>query len=217
MHKSQWCWIEHIYINTILQKSLIIIDSRIKDYDNCSFDIAIISLLHATCTNYIESNAVSLHVPDDNGKKSIDLGFLIAELKESLANDWLEFGIHLGLKIEELECIEANHPANCQKCAIKLLISWWKQQQSPSWDQIVQALKKIGNERLASTISKKYLTTKFQETAVWENKTDIYSMYWYECDLLCAVFHNRYSVIFLNVIKLRHPTSAVLWIIQLIS
>ena len=84
---------------------------------------------------------------------------MITELEDNLANKWLVFGLHLGLEIEKLECIEANHPTNCQKCTTKVIIAWWKQQESPTWEQIVQALKKIGNERLASTITEKYMTS----------------------------------------------------------
>ena len=82
---------------------------------------------------------------------------MIAELEDKLAGKWLMFGLHLGLEIQQLECIEANHPNDCQKCTTKLLISWWKQQETPNWEQIVQALKKIGNDRLALTIANKYL------------------------------------------------------------
>ena len=105
-------------------------------------------------------------VPKNHTKKNVNLGVLIAELEDNLANKWLVFGLHLGLNIEELECIEVNHPNNCQKCTTKLLISWWKQQESPNWEQIVQALKMIGNERLAATVSKKHVTSKCPATLV---------------------------------------------------
>ena len=139
----------------------LIIDGFITEYCRYLFDIAIVLL----CIDTLHvSNAASL--PKNHAEKNLDLALLITELEDHLADKWLVFGLNLGLKIEELECIEANHPTNCQKCSTKLLISWWKQQQSPSWDQIVQALKKIRNEKLASTICEKYLTSEFQEKTV---------------------------------------------------
>ena len=81
-----------------------------------------------------------------------------------MAGKWLVFGLHLGLEIQQLECIEANNPNDCQKCTTKLLVFWWKQQESPNWEHIVQALRKIEDEGLASTIANKYLSENVGET-----------------------------------------------------
>ena len=68
--------------------------------------------------------------------------------------DWISFGLNLGLKMEELETIEANYPT-LQRRRIEMFEEWQKKV-TPTWSAVVQALMVIGNKRLAFELAQKH-------------------------------------------------------------
>ena len=74
------------------------------------------------------------------------------ELQE--VNDWIPFGLHLGIKISRLRAIEKTYHT-IDDCRTQLLTDW-QQQVVPTWSAVVKALMAIGMRRLASQIAQKH-------------------------------------------------------------
>ena len=67
-------------------------------------------------------------------------------------------GLELGIDPRDMEIIEADH-RNDQKGALKtVLTEWTKSCEEPTWWAIVDVLKKIGENRLAKELEKKFCT-----------------------------------------------------------
>ena len=81
-----------------------------------------------------------------------DLPDLVSELQD--VNDWVTFGLYLGIKIPRLEAIKVDCPT-LGECRTQLLNEWQKKV-TPTWFAVVQALVGIGMRRLASELVQKY-------------------------------------------------------------
>ena len=69
-------------------------------------------------------------------------------------NDWVTFGLYLGIKMPRLEAIKADCPA-LGDCRTQMLNEWQKKV-TPTWSAVVQALVGIGMRRLASELAQKH-------------------------------------------------------------
>ena len=74
------------------------------------------------------------------------------ELQE--VNNWIPFGLKLGIDISRLEAIEKERPT-IEERRTQLFIEW-QNQVVPTWSAVVQACMVIGKRRLASEIAQKY-------------------------------------------------------------
>ena len=77
---------------------------------------------------------------------------LVNELQE--VNNWIPFGLNLGIDISRLQAIEKEHPT-IEERRTQLFIDW-QNQVVPTWSAVVKALMAIGKRRLASEIAQKY-------------------------------------------------------------
>jgi len=69
-------------------------------------------------------------------------------------NDWLTFGIYLGIKMPKLETIKTDCATTGER-RIQVLNEWQKNV-IPTWSAVVQALVGIGMRRLASNLAQKH-------------------------------------------------------------
>ena len=74
------------------------------------------------------------------------------ELQE--VNNWIHFGLNLGIKISRLKAIEKNYHT-IDDCRRELLTDW-QQREVPTWSAVVKALMAIGMRCLASEIAQKH-------------------------------------------------------------
>ena len=83
----------------------------------------------------------------------------LKELKVALksVSDWHSLGVHLELKIHQLDTIEKNHRGDDERCKTEMLISWLNNSTIPTWEAIVQALGLIEHGRVADEIQRKYI------------------------------------------------------------
>ena len=69
-------------------------------------------------------------------------------------NNWIPFGLYLGIKIQKLNAIELECPT-IEGRRIKML-EQWQNNVIPTWSAVVQALVGIGMRRLASELARKH-------------------------------------------------------------
>jgi len=77
---------------------------------------------------------------------------LVNELQE--VNNWIPFGLNLGIDISRLEAIEKER-ATIEERRTQLFI-YWQKQVVPTWSAVVKALINIGMRRLALKVAQKY-------------------------------------------------------------
>ena len=109
------------------------------------------SLLVSTCTScwydtktlHSTVNVIMFQCP------AAELADLVSELHE--VNDWVTFGLYLGIKIWRLRAIEKE----CQTIGERRtqMLEEWQNNEIPTWSAVVQALVGIGMRRLASEIA----------------------------------------------------------------
>ena len=87
----------------------------------------------------------SLHI-------AAELADLISELQE--VNDWITFGLYLGIKMPKLEAIKVDCSTHGER-HIQIL-NKWQNNVIPTWSAVVQALVGIGKRRLASKLAQKH-------------------------------------------------------------
>ena len=78
--------------------------------------------------------------------------------------DWQSLGLELGLLYTTLEIIEKEQPRNVTNCKTKMLAAWLQQHDViqngvPSWSVLRTALQEIGENELASEISRELYRT----------------------------------------------------------
>ena len=84
----------------------------------------------------------------------------LVEVKNVLkrVNDWQSLGLELGLLYPTLEGIETNNRGQVEQCKQKMIAAWLKQKDNvlkvgaPSWSVLKTALRKIGENEIASKI-----------------------------------------------------------------
>ena len=74
------------------------------------------------------------------------------ELQE--VNNWIAFGLYLGIKMSRLEAIKVDCPTFEDRRT--QMLSEWQKKVTPTWSAVVQALDEIGMRRLASELAQKH-------------------------------------------------------------
>ena len=69
---------------------------------------------------------------------------------------WYYLGVLLGIGVAELDVIEKNNPLNIHACKRKMFQAWLRITPSPSYQQLVEALKTVGEINEAERLRKKY-------------------------------------------------------------
>lgn len=90
----------------------------------------------------------------------------IPELKDltchlnKVSDQWVTLGVQLGLPKSELNNIEVKYQNNSKRCLIEMLEEWLQQQvdPSPSWADVVNAVKSLGDNQLEKELREKYLS-----------------------------------------------------------
>ena len=71
-------------------------------------------------------------------------------------NEWYELGLQLGVEDAKLEEIERKNPGNLNACRRNMFRAWLRITPNPSYQQLVEALETVGEERQADLLCKKY-------------------------------------------------------------
>ena len=72
----------------------------------------------------------------------------------------MTLGIQLGILKSELNSIEVKYQNNSERCLIEMLEEWLRKQvdPSPSWADVVNAVKSLGDSQLEKELIEKYLS-----------------------------------------------------------
>ena len=73
-----------------------------------------------------------------------------------MANKWEDIGIQLDIEDGELAKVRADHPGESGSCLREMLRIWLKKVTDPSWNDLVEALEYLGEEKLAQKLKDKY-------------------------------------------------------------
>ena len=84
------------------------------------------------------------------------LKYVHRELYKTVANKWEDIGIQLDIDDGELAKVKADHPGESGSCLREMLRIWFKKVKHPSWNVLVEALKYLGEEKLAHQLEEKY-------------------------------------------------------------
>ena len=74
--------------------------------------------------------------------------------------DWFTFGLHLGVYVHVLNRLNRSYLTHVdyRNSTREMLTAWTDQfDREATWDKIVAALRKIGNNRLAQRVEKQYI------------------------------------------------------------
>ena len=83
----------------------------------------------------------------------IELSDLLTELHDVVG--WFLLGIHLGIPLPDLQKIRHQFGDSVDECKTEMLITYSKLKE-PEWSDIVEALKRSGEQALALRIAQKY-------------------------------------------------------------
>ena len=75
---------------------------------------------------------------------------------DECASQWDRLGLELNIPPYKLDAIKWECNSSCEKALRKMLQGWLHSCTNPTWGDVVQALKVIGLNDLASKIEKKY-------------------------------------------------------------
>ena len=70
-----------------------------------------------------------------------------------ISSKWQHLGLYLGLSYSILKKIEIQQRERVHDCIREMLATWLQQSVSPSWSTLKTALKQMGENELADTIS----------------------------------------------------------------
>ena len=70
--------------------------------------------------------------------------------------DWYRLGLTLNLESDDLDIIEEDHRGEKRKQTRKMFQLWLETQPDPSYEQLIKALRKVGDERVANSLCSKY-------------------------------------------------------------
>lgn len=87
-----------------------------------------------------------------DGVREVPLSELLSELKE--VDNWFDLGVYLKVPDHKLREIGQDY-SDVEECKIEMILLW-RQQSSPTWPAIVNALSDIGMHKLAVKIAEKY-------------------------------------------------------------
>ena len=91
---------------------------------------------------------------------------VILALQDHLIKEWFTFGLYLDLSVTELNVLETNSVAHADKRAsVRHMLTKWKDKfdKEATWDKIVVALRKIGQNALAHDLEDKHMQSEEQE------------------------------------------------------
>ena len=73
----------------------------------------------------------------------------------TLAAEWFNLGVALGLLPDTLKGIELDHRGEARRCLTEMVIAWLqtKDNSQPSWQSLAFALKSLGRVDVATTIA----------------------------------------------------------------
>lgn len=86
-----------------------------------------------------------VHSPDD----------IIEEVREDISN-WHLFGDDLGVSSTDLDRIKAEQPTELQKLMKTVRIWYDNHHNDACWEDVVKAIAKMGNKRLAKKVADKH-------------------------------------------------------------
>ena len=99
--------------------------------------------------------ACALHAGLAEEERDKFLREVFLTLQDHLIKDWFTFGLYLDLNVTELNVLETNSVAYADKRAsVRQMLTIWKDKfgKEATWDKIVVALRKIGQNALAQDI-----------------------------------------------------------------
>ena len=71
-------------------------------------------------------------------------------------SDWYRLGLALTLLSYDLDIIEKDFRGDTRKQTCKMFDLWLKTQPDASYEQLIKALRKVGDETLANSLCNKY-------------------------------------------------------------
>ena len=77
-------------------------------------------------------------------------------LMDLQVSNWYRLGLSLGLNSYNLDVIKRNHPGDTESQMCKMFDRWLRTQPDASYQQLIKALRKVGDESVANFLSKKY-------------------------------------------------------------
>ena len=84
---------------------------------------------------------------------------VIPQLKDLVlvqVTEWYDLGLQLGLEDKDLDVIQRNNPENLKACRREMFKTWLRISSSPSYQQLVEALKAVGDVKEADKLCKKH-------------------------------------------------------------
>ena len=91
-------------------------------------------------------------------KEFLDSAVLV--LQDHLVKEWYTFGLHLGLRVRELNLLESSYLCYPdQRICVRQMLTKWQDKfdRKANWTRIVYALKKIENNTLARVVEERYM------------------------------------------------------------
>ena len=91
---------------------------------------------------------------------------VILALQDHLIKEWFTFGLHLELSVTELNVLENNSLSYPDKrTSVRHMLTKWKDKfgKEATWDKIVVALRKIGQNALAQDLEDKHMQSGEEE------------------------------------------------------
>ena len=69
---------------------------------------------------------------------------------------WYNLGLQLGVEDAELKPIQHNYPRDSEACTREMFRAWLRTGSSPSYQQLVEALRAVGENREANRLCERY-------------------------------------------------------------
>ena len=85
-------------------------------------------------------------------------------VREGASAKWHDLGLELLEPADEgkLNEIKSNHPQDNGECCKQMFQLWLEKSQDPTWSQLIQALREVGLNQLASKVDVMLKHTKFE-------------------------------------------------------
>ena len=80
----------------------------------------------------------------------------LKDLLHLQVSDWYRLGLALNLSSYELDIIEKHYRGDTRKQSLKVFEHWLETQPDASYEQLIKALRKVGDETVASSLCTKY-------------------------------------------------------------
>ena len=96
-------------------------------------------------------------------------------------SDWKRLGLELKLKFYDLDIIEKDHQGNTKEQVLQMFQLWLKKQPDASYEQLIKALHEVGDETVASFLSKKYGKYQITVSKHFINVTSKFFLFTIQC------------------------------------